>query len=102
MLNFALLHAIDRLMAGTGANKVTPMAARFAKRLRASRIAAGFDSARAFAEAIDVNEFSYRNYELGTRFPALDILDTICNVLGKSADWLLFGKGPASRSDDDK
>ncbi len=64
----------------------------FGKRLRACRIAAGYESAAAFSSDLGVQEERYRKYERGQSVPPLDVLQQACAMLDKSADFLLFGK----------
>jgi len=63
----------------------------FGKRLRASRIAAGYDTAKAFAEKLNIEDGRYRQYERGGAMPPPDVLDLICQFTDKSSDFLLFG-----------
>lgn len=61
------------------------------KRIRAARIANGFDTAVEFAELLGVDEQRYRRYELGTAMPPPDIFKTICEMTDRTADFFLFG-----------
>jgi len=69
------------------------MRAAFGRRLRAARIAAGYESAAAAASVIGLDEVRYRAYERGARVPALAALLAIQRTLGISLDWLLVGTG---------
>jgi len=63
---------------------------RFSDRLKRLRKEAGFKSAKAFAEAIGMNYFSYRNYELSLgRRPKYEMLCKMADVLEVTTDELL-------------
>jgi len=63
----------------------------FGKRLKAARIAEGFQSAALFAFALGVEEHTYRHWERGAHAPDLDTLQRICLILRVSANELLPG-----------
>lgn len=64
----------------------------FGKRLRASRIAAGYESASDFARDLGIEAPAYRKYERGEAQPPIDALGRICDLTGKTADFLMFGR----------
>lgn len=43
------------------------------------------------ARACDITEGAYRAIELGRSEPRTKTLRALCEVLGRSADWILFG-----------
>lgn len=47
---------------------------------------------KAFAEAIDININTLRNYEKGLALPNSDVLSKICSVFNVSPSWLLLDK----------
>ena len=63
----------------------------FGKRLRACRIAAGYNTADSFARELGIDGWRYRKYERGESMPPFDVLEDICRLTDKSADFLLFG-----------
>lgn len=63
----------------------------FGKRLRACRIAAGFNSAEHFAEALNMKPAAYRRYERGEVQPTFDVLIDIGRLVGKNLDFLITG-----------
>lgn len=65
---------------------------RFGKRLRACRIAAGFEQADMFADMLGIEAQRYRRYERGEAMPPTDVLLDMCEALDKTADFLLFGR----------
>ena len=64
----------------------------FAKRLRALRIAAGYENAKDFAAEIGVKEGTYNRYERAETEPNFETLLRICQVLGTDPTFLLLGK----------
>ncbi len=56
----------------------------FAKRLQALRIARGYESARAMAQALGVNEMTYGRWERGETEPNYGTLLRICTRFGFS------------------
>lgn len=67
------------------------MRADFGKRLRYARRAAGFETARELAIAIDIEESVLSHYELGKRRPPNDVLLKIRTRLRVTTDYLYFG-----------
>lgn len=59
----------------------TPFSRAFGKRLRAIRIAEGFESARAFADALGVEPNTLTTWERGSRLPTLETFLRLCQVL---------------------
>jgi transcriptional regulator with XRE-family HTH domain len=53
----------------------------FAKRLRKTREAKGYQSAQAFAQALGVEPHGYRKYERGQSEPNFEMLLRICELL---------------------
>lgn len=70
----------------------------FGTRLRATRITAGFDTADAFAQALNVETPTYRSYERGERAPEYDLLAEIAKLTDCSLDWLIASYGPPRRN----
>jgi len=64
----------------------------FARRLRAARVAAGYDSARAFAKALGVHEMTYGRWERGEVDPPLVTLVHICQLAQTTPDFLLLNR----------
>ncbi len=64
------------------------------RRLRQARLAAGFKTARAFAETCHLAQSTYSQYETGKRAFNADILTWLCIELQMDAHWLLFGREP--------
>ncbi len=69
----------------------------FGKRLRSCRVAAGYNSAEHFAEALNVNAATYRRYERGEVQPTFDVMIDIARLVDKSIDFLITGAGPIPR-----
>lgn len=63
------------------------------RRLQEMRRAAGFRSAREFAEALGVPVRTYTNYEQGSHVPPLDLLIRMADMLGCTLDELV-GREP--------
>lgn len=63
------------------------------RRLRASRITAGFETADQLATRLDLHPQRYRKYERGDSVPPLDVLETLKRTLSIDLDWLLLGAG---------
>lgn len=63
----------------------------FGTRLRACRIAAGFETADLFADTLGIEGPRYRRYERGESLPPIDLLKQLCTVLNTTSDFLLFG-----------
>lgn len=53
----------------------------FSKRLKSARAAAGFETAKEFAEALGVEENRYRHWERGSAQPDLAMLTRITRLL---------------------
>jgi transcriptional regulator with XRE-family HTH domain len=66
----------------------------FARRLKACRQAAGFETAEAAADHLKVASARYRSYERGSREPSFDLLIRMSDMVGKSIDFLLRGAAP--------
>lgn len=66
-----------------------PIRATFSRHLRETRKAAGFRSARAFAERLDIDENRYTRYERAEVEPSLDLLVRMCRTLKTSPNALL-------------
>lgn len=62
----------------------------FGRRLRAARVATGFDLSH-FAEELGIPVQEYEKIEQGTQAPALDDLVYAARITGKSLDFLLTG-----------
>ena len=62
-------------------------------RLRAARKAAGFKSARAFAEKYEIPESTYSQHELGKRSLNADTLMKYSALCAINPSWLLTGAG---------
>lgn len=54
----------------------------------------GTTSRRAFANKLDIQESTLRNYEAGSSLPNADLLQNICKKLRIHPVWLLMGEGP--------
>lgn len=61
----------------------------FAKRLRAARKEAGYDSAERFAHALGVEPHTYRHWERAESQPNLTILTRMCQLLNVTPNELL-------------
>ena len=66
----------------------------FGKRLRACRLAAGYEGYQDFAKAVGLESETYRTYETGSRQPKLHVLAKIAEKLDKSLDFLILGQTP--------
>ena len=60
--------------------------------MRASRIAAGYETAEDIAKDLGVEAPRYRQWERGGAMPPIDILQLICRLVDKTSDFLLFGQ----------
>lgn len=67
----------------------------FGKRLRACRVAAGFEDAEAFAETLGIESPRYRRYERGEAEPSYELLIDIARYVNKPIEFLLTGRMPA-------
>lgn len=70
------------------ASKVTRA---FASRLKAARVAAGFETQKAFAEHINSEAETYRRWERAETEPPFHMLVKIRHAVGKSVDFLICG-----------
>ncbi|HEY7552403.1 MAG TPA: helix-turn-helix transcriptional regulator [Hyphomicrobiaceae bacterium] len=61
----------------------------FAKRLKTMRVQGGFERARYFAKALDIEENRYTRYERAEVEPSLTLIHKICDVLRVSPNELL-------------
>ena len=61
----------------------------FARRLRAARAAAGFDTACSLAQRIGIEQNRYTRYERAEVEPNLDTLRRLCAALGVSSSDLI-------------
>ena len=64
----------------------------FAQRLKAYRIAAGWESARQFALHMGIEPRTYMTYERGSAKPHIDRLIVICQALQITPDDVLCGR----------
>jgi len=68
------------------------------RRLREARLAAGFKTAKAFAQTQALAQSTYSQYETGQRAFNADKLAHLCRALQIDAHWLLFGRVPYEES----
>jgi transcriptional regulator with XRE-family HTH domain len=68
---------------------INPFIIRFAKRLYAARIAAGYETAADLARALEINDYTYRTYERGSHAPSILTLRDICIKTGKDANYYI-------------
>jgi transcriptional regulator with XRE-family HTH domain len=80
-----------------GSKQIPPARRAFCERLGASRVAAGYDTQKDFADKIGVEHERYRMWERGDREPDLTHLVKIAIALQTSLDFLLLGKTPTDR-----
>jgi transcriptional regulator with XRE-family HTH domain len=79
-----------------GAVPASEVRARFGLRLKGFRQSAGFKTARAFAEALELDENRYTRYERGEVEPNLANICRMCSVLGVEPNELLgFSEAPS-------
>jgi len=64
-------------------------------RLRSARVMAGYRSARAFAQAVDVSRTTYTGHENGSPAYSIESAHLYAVALGVSAAWLLYGQKPS-------
>jgi transcriptional regulator with XRE-family HTH domain len=64
----------------------------FAERVARARIARGFKSQRALADRLGLSNHTVSVWEKGRNFPGTAELYSLCQVLGVTSDWLLFGE----------
>jgi transcriptional regulator with XRE-family HTH domain len=81
-------------------NNVTSDREKFGVRLRTLRAAAGFESARLFAEALGINENTYSRYERGQSEPDFQLIKKICDRLKITPNDLFGGEPLLSRKPD--
>ena len=67
-----------------------------AARLKAARQAAGYDSARAAADAIGIPVATYTQHENGTRGLPAGKARLYAHAFAVTPEWLLYGRGPES------
>ena len=72
----------------------------FGRRLRASRLVAGYEDAADFARDLGLDNARYRRYERGEVMPPPEVLEDICKLTARSLDFLLLGKNAAPNTDD--
>ena len=68
------------------------------QRLRLARQAAGYKTARAFAQHFEIAQSTYSQYETGKRSFSVNILIRFSEFLDINPNWLLFGKLPMFNS----
>lgn len=66
----------------------------FGRRLRAARIATGFEVAEDFAHALGIDAARYAQFEAGEADPTITELRSIGMVTGRSIDFLVTGRLP--------
>lgn len=69
----------------------------FGKRLRSLRTLTGYETARAFASQLGVEENALTRWERGETEPDIEMILRICQVLETNPTELLLGKAPARR-----
>lgn len=69
-----------------------PLRAAFARRLEAARVAAGYETMREFAGALNIQEARYRRWEAAETEPDLFNLQRIAALTGVSLDTLICGQ----------
>jgi transcriptional regulator with XRE-family HTH domain len=62
------------------------------------KIVRGSLSQSSVAQRLDVPQTTWSNYEKGRNQPNLALIDKICGEFGVNLEWLLFGRGTASKS----
>ena len=67
------------------------------KRLAACRSALGYDSAKRFAETLEIPANTYRNQEVGRNFPSRYVLNVLADY-GIDMHYLIAGEGPMFRT----
>jgi len=63
-------------------------------RIQRARLAAGFSSQKALADAIGVSRVSVTNWEAGLNEPSARRLRRLAELCGVTVDWLAHGAGP--------
>ncbi len=64
---------------------------RFGERLRALRIAAGFEDAEVFANELGLKAQRYRRYERGETVPPLAVQELMVKILDKPLGFIMLG-----------
>ena len=64
----------------------------FARRLRASRVAAGFEDLSEFAKAIGIPPKRYGKFEDGKKMPEPDELELIARITQRTIEFLVTGR----------
>lgn len=72
----------------------------FGKRLNETRKGLGF-TAKYMAEHLQISSRAYRMYESGDRYPSLEMLVSIADILNVSTDYLLCRDNFIVRSNSD-
>lgn len=72
--------------------QITTSDRRFHRRLRACRIAAGYDSIATFAKDLGFDEGTYRSLESGAGKMDMNDMVTVARLGGKSVHWLTTGR----------
>src|SRR5690606_10191536 len=68
---------------------------RIAARLKKARLEKGYETASAFARAMDIDSIqTYINQENGSRGLTTDVLLKYCRKLEINLNWILYGMGP--------
>lgn len=68
------------------------------ERLKRARIAAGFPTAKEFAQKKGLKISTYNLHEAGTRSMSFEIIECYANLLNIHINWLLTGVEPKSRN----
>jgi len=71
--------------------KQSSMTEKVGKRLKALRLARGYEKLRAFALDIGVNEDRYDKWEKGKAMIPPEYVEILIDRFGITADWLYFG-----------
>lgn len=75
-----------------GRSGPTRIGREFGRRLRACRIAAGFENAADFAHELGIEGPTYRRYERGEAEPPFEVLISMSRLTGKTIDFLITGR----------
>lgn len=65
------------------------------RRLRAARIACGYEQAENFAADLNVASKDYVLIEDGKREPDISLMEDVARLTGRSLDFLILGRGPS-------
>src|SRR4051812_33010702 len=65
------------------------------ERLKAARLAAGYETAKSAADAMGLSVATYLQHENGTRGLPATRADRYARFLRTSPEWLLYGRGDA-------